>query len=69
MFEEMPLCSVQAQRSCWQVDRGYALCSYCSDEAGCRIPEFGVFNNTDYAHLWGILNYFKDVLVLQVPIF
>jgi hypothetical protein len=51
------------------MDRGYALCSDCFDEACCHIPEFGLSKNPDCAHLWGIPDYIKDVLILQVPIF
>ena len=50
------------------MDRGYALCGDCFYETRCHIQGFGFFKNVNYAHLWGILDYFKDVLVLQVPI-
>ena len=38
-------------------------------EACCRIPGFRLFKNSNCAHFWGVPDYYKDVLTLQISIF
>jgi len=38
-------------------------------EAYCRVPKFGFFKNPDYSLLWGVPDYFGNVLILQVHVF